>query len=287
MLRIDHVTFCAPKLEPLRDAFAATGLATEYGGAHANGVTHMALLGFADGSYIELIAPMRPQTESPLWDRAIRAAAGPCAWAVRSDDIAADVQQLRARGIPVRGPEPLGRRRPDGVLAEWELAFPGAQEPGALLPFLIQDRTPRAHRVRPSASVVGSGVTGVARVVLGVREMDSAIRLFRQAYGWASPEKADDSVFGAHLSHFPDTPVVLAAPLGPDGWLAERLQRVGEAPVAFLIQSEATETILGQDLFPAAEPWFGREVGWFDPERLGGKRLGVITTATDPASTSP
>ena len=287
MLRIDHVTLCASELEPLRGAFAAVGLATEYGGAHANGVTHMALLGFDDGSYIELIAPMRPQTESPLWDRAIRARAGPCAWAVRSDDIMADVQQLRARGIPVRGPEPLGRRRPDGVLAEWELAFPGEQEPGALLPFLIQDRTPRANRVRPSASVAGSGLKGVVSVVLGVWEMGSAIRLFRQAYGWASPEKADDSVFGAQLARFPDTPVVLAAPLGPDGWLAERLQRVGEAPVAFVIQSAATEAILGRGPLSSAEPWFGGEVLWFNPDRLGGKRLGVIAAATSPASTSP
>lgn len=58
-LKVDHASVCGPDLEPMRQAFASVGLVTDYGGPHAS-VTHMALLGFEDGSYLELIAPQKP-----------------------------------------------------------------------------------------------------------------------------------------------------------------------------------------------------------------------------------
>ena len=58
-LNIDHVSVCGSDLETMRQAFAAVGLTTDYGGPHATDGTHMALVGFDDGSYIELIAPER------------------------------------------------------------------------------------------------------------------------------------------------------------------------------------------------------------------------------------
>ena len=53
-LKIDHVTIAGPELAPMERAFAGVGLVTDYGGPHSNGVTHMAWLGFNDGSYNEL-----------------------------------------------------------------------------------------------------------------------------------------------------------------------------------------------------------------------------------------
>jgi len=50
MLSIDHVTLACSELESLRAALAQLGLATTYGGPHANGVTHMAARGLADGT---------------------------------------------------------------------------------------------------------------------------------------------------------------------------------------------------------------------------------------------
>jgi hypothetical protein len=55
-LKIDHVTLAGVRLEEMRQAFtAATGIPTEYGGAHSNHVTEMALASFPDGSYLELM----------------------------------------------------------------------------------------------------------------------------------------------------------------------------------------------------------------------------------------
>ncbi len=55
-MQIDHVTVAGSDLDLLRRAFSACGLESVYGGPHANGVTHMASIGFRDGSYIELIS---------------------------------------------------------------------------------------------------------------------------------------------------------------------------------------------------------------------------------------
>src|SRR5437868_14301176 len=79
-LKVDHASICASQLEPLRAVFASARLTTDYGGPHANGGTHMALLGFEDGSYLELIAPMKPGgAETSPWGKMIANDAGTCA----------------------------------------------------------------------------------------------------------------------------------------------------------------------------------------------------------------
>ena len=82
-LAIDHATLAARELEPLSDLFRRLGLDPVYGGTHSNGITHMAVLGFPDGSYLELISTLQPGQPSPWWEQAIHTSAGPCAWAVR------------------------------------------------------------------------------------------------------------------------------------------------------------------------------------------------------------
>ncbi|WP_394338428.1 VOC family protein [Halopenitus persicus] len=80
-LRIDHVTIAGRDLEQLTAAFTAAGLPAEYGGTHSNGVTEMSIVGFRDGSYLELVSTVEPGLESPWWDEPIRRNGGPCAWA--------------------------------------------------------------------------------------------------------------------------------------------------------------------------------------------------------------
>ena len=46
----------------------------------------MALLSFADGSYVELISTLEPRQTSPLWHAHIAGDGGPCARAVGVDD---------------------------------------------------------------------------------------------------------------------------------------------------------------------------------------------------------
>ena len=276
-LRIDHVTVCGSNLEKMRQDFAGVGLHTTYGGRHANGVTHMALLGFEDGSYLELIAPQKPgAVEGSDWARFMAVNAGACAWAVAVGDIGSEVAKLKRTGIEVKGPFPGSRRRPDGTLLQWETARVGGGTPGATLPFLIQDKTPRSLRMQPSASIKGSGLNGIAIVVLGVSDLDAATALFRRTYGWPAPVIEEHREFGARMAHFAGTPVVLASPLDKSLWLAERLEQFGESPVAFLLSTPAIESAVRQFKLSQETTWFGQKVAWFNREKLRGVRLGVV-----------
>jgi len=276
-LKIDHVTLAGSDLKALEQVFARAGLATDYGGPHSNGITHMSLLGFDDGSYIELISTLEPGQTAPWWDAHIQGNGGPCAWAVEAGDVAAEAARIAALGIPVRGPNGMTRQRPDGVLVEWDLAFVGERQPGATLPFLIKDRTPRQWRVRPSARVTGTDLAGVAMVVLGVQDLDRAVDLFRRVYGWPAPETEDDVNVG-RLAHFPGTPVLLAAPLRPNDFLAERLRHFDESPCAFLIGTSNLYAASNRLRLGTVSSWFDRQIFWFDAPRRHGILLGLIET---------
>lgn len=279
MLTIDHVTIAGPQLGPLEDAFARLGLATDYGGSHSNGVTHMALLGFVDDSYIELISSIEPgRKDTAFWGEHIAGNGGPCAWAVQVADVAAEVKRVAALGITVTQPAYYQRQRPDGQRVEWDLAFLGDKDAGATLPFIIKDITPREVRVRPSASVANGPLTGIAKVILGVADLVAAIRLFERAYGWSSPEISEIQPFGVKLAHFSDTPVILATPLPQNSWLWARLQRFGDSPGAYLIGTNDFEKAGQTFQLIEDDSWFGHQLAWFDPAQLNGVRLGVIDT---------
>jgi hypothetical protein len=275
-LKVDHATVCASDLDPMRRAFASVGLVTDYGGPHAS-VTHMALLGFDDGSYLELIAPQKPgATEGSNWANFMAGDAGACAWAVGSHEIKADVERLRKAGVGAEGPFAGSRRKPDGTLIEWETAVVGTGTPGGTLPFMIQDKTPRNLRVEPSASVKGSGLTGIEIVVLGVKDLDAAVALFRKAYGWPAPSLEENKQFGAKMAYFSGTPVMLATPLDQSSWLTQRLQDLGESPVAFVLGTTDLEVATKGYSLTAQTQWFGRKLAWFDGSKLQGVRLAVI-----------
>ncbi|MBI4419947.1 MAG: VOC family protein [Gemmatimonadetes bacterium] len=274
-LPIDHVTTAGSDLGRMQRAFADAGLTTDYGGLHSNGITHMAMLGFDDGSYVELISTLRSGLRAPWWPDQIARNGGPCAWCVHVPSLGTECERLRGAGVPVQGPTAYHRDRPDGQRVEWELAVLGAGQPGAVLPFLIRDRTPRALRVRPSASVSGTELTGVASVVIGVRDLAWSTALFEQVYGWTPRETRPEPALGATVVHLRHTPIALAAPIRARGWLAARLRQFGESPVAFLLRSRSLPSSAAR--LPAAQPgrWLGRPALWLDPDPACGGRLGI------------
>ena len=274
--KIDHVTIAGSRLDTLQRAFAKAGLATDYGGPHSNDITHMALLGFDDGSYIELISTLEPGQHSPWWDVHIRDDGGPCAWALEVDDVAAEASRVAGFGIAVKGPTYYARERPDGVRIEWDLAILGDQGMGALLPFIIKDRTPRELRVSPSASVTGTALTGVALVVIVVPATESASALFQRVYELPAPVISEWHGLGGKIAHFPGQPFVLAAPLASDNWLAQRLARFGVSPCAFLIGTKDIKDSMRRLPLTVPEHAFGREVCWFRDPFLYRYRLGLV-----------
>jgi hypothetical protein len=267
--KIDHVTIAGRDLKPIRAALEAIGIPTVFGGAHANSVTEMALASFPDGSYLEAITLQANADAAAIdrheWARFLKTPGMPAAWALQADDLASF-----HTSEPLGAPGRAGRVRPDGTKLEWETANIGPETRGTLFPFLIHDLTPRELRAFPSGQPTNRDYRGVARVVVAVRNLDSAIARYRAAFGLPAAVKQTDRDFGAALAALGDFPVVLAAPLAGDSWIAARIAGFGEGPCAFLL------TAAGRPPAAAAQRsrWFGHEIRWFDPARLGW-RLGV------------
>jgi hypothetical protein len=268
-MTIDHVTVAGKDLKSMQAKLAAAGFPSEYGGRHQNHATEMALTGFPDGSYLELIAlapnPDPEAVAAHAWARQIENDAGPCAWALRVKDLAADLTRLRAAGVAVKDPVRSGRERPDGVRLDWKTAQVGSEPNGTFFPFLIRDFTPRRDRAWPSGKPTTKDFSGVKRVVIAVRDLKESVKRYQAAFGVQAPLLQADAGFGAHLALLGGTPIVLAAPLHSQTWLAARLEKTGEGPCAFILEAKKA----GKYKTAAKTRWFGADISWFDTAGLG------------------
>ena len=268
-LNVDHVTVAGKDLKSMQARLAAVGLQSEYGGPHSNHATEMALVSFPDGSYLELIALQASSHPKAVaahaWARPMEDNAGPCAWAVRVKDVAAEANRLKAAGVAVSAPARSGRARPDGTRLEWDTAQVGTEPNGAFFPFLIRDLTPRQERAFPTGKPTTKDFSGVVRVVIAVRDLKGAVDRYRQAYGLPAPIKQVDASFGAQLALAGISLVVLAAPLNSQSWLASRLDQFGEGPCAFVLGAKRA----GRYKAASQTRWFGADISWFDSEKLG------------------
>jgi hypothetical protein len=265
---IDHVTVAGKNVEAMEKALSQAGIQSQYGGPHSNHATEMALASFPDGSYLELIA-IQPKADPAAlaaheWHKFMEADAGPCAWAIRPADFAAEGARLLVAKVAVSEARKNGRKRPDGVQLDWETAQVGPTN-GGFFPFLIHDFTPRDNRAFPTGKPSTTEWTGIVKVVIAVKDLDAAIAQYRQAYWIDPPERQEDPEFGAKLAWFRGTPVVLAAPISAKSWLSARLEQFGEAPCAFILGSKKGSYVT---VGPKSK-WFGHAVSWADAEKLG------------------
>ena len=274
--QIDRVVFAWAHLEALAGAFASAGLTTDYGGIHTNGATHMATLGFGDGSYLELISVRQPGQQAPVWQHHIATNGGICAWSVSVGDVHRISDRLRALGMPVDGPRSSSRRRPDGEKIESEIAFVGAEGMGSLHPFMITDRTPRENRVRLSDSVDGSGLAGLHSVVLAAPDAEAAAIELQRVYGAGEPVDIDAGAFPGRTVQLHGEPVAITSPATDDDWVAKRLRTYGPTPCACLVRSTSMAESRGR--LPLSEPTrFGdRDVAWISSETLHSLRIGIV-----------
>lgn len=187
---IDHIVIAVNDLDTAIANYTEAGFTVTPGGVHTGGLTHNALVAFADGAYFEIIAWIDPaNTPANTWFRRLLHGEGLIDFALRSDDLVAEVDVLRAHGLDAPDPAPGGRTRPDGQRVEWmNLRFDEARYPG--LPFYCHSTNDRGLRV-PSgdAAVHPNGVTGVARIVIGVLDAEKTASEFAILAG--SPVTAD------------------------------------------------------------------------------------------------
>jgi hypothetical protein len=170
MLRqLDHVVLVARDLNSAIADHRRRGFTVTPGGEHADGVTHNALISFADGSYLELVA-FRDLSRALThrWWKIAADGGGLADFALLSDDLAADSAALAE--LVKTPPKDGGRIRPDGVELKWRTAV--LKPP---LPFLIEDLTARELRVPGGAAAEhANGATGIATVAIGAVDVADA-----------------------------------------------------------------------------------------------------------------
>jgi hypothetical protein len=229
MTGIDHVVILVRDLDMAMDDYGRLGFTVERGGTHPGG-THNALIAFADGAYLELIAFQQPdQPHAHPWYDALRHGEGLVAFALGSSDLAADAAAIRARGVAVDGPGDGSRLRPDGARLEWRNAGVGTGPRGRQLPFLIEDVTPHSLRVAsgPLARHAKS-VVSLVDVTLAVTD------LTRPAADLAAvldqPASAVTETAGVRQIRFatPRGAIILAQPTTQDDALAAAVAARGD-----------------------------------------------------------
>lgn len=163
---LDHVVLVVLDLDVAVAEHRERGFTVTPGGEHAGGLTHNALVGFQDGSYLELIAfhNLDLARGKHSWAPVAERGGGWADFALLSNDLLQDAAALG--DIVARAPEEGGRTRPDGLGIAWRVAR--LEKP---LPFLIEDLTARELRVPGGAAAThANGTTGVAAVVLGATD---------------------------------------------------------------------------------------------------------------------
>ena len=200
-LRFDHAIILVHDLDQAIAQYREKGFNAYFGGQHADGKTHNALIVFADGSYLELLAPTLPELLNGIDpnDRTsllflLTQGEGLGGYALLSDGLEADVEAMQGRGLGVVLSSPNGRARPDGQQIRWRAA---ELDDGTMTPFFIQDQTPRVLRVsdEPSVTAQPNGVTGVVGLEIGVPDLADGIRDYEMMTGISAEQGANQARF--------------------------------------------------------------------------------------------
>jgi len=246
---IDHVAIVVNDLESAIGSYTRAGFTVVRGGKHPIG-THNALIAFADGSYLELIAFLKPNTGHP-WQIALEKGSGIVDFCMATDDLAADVESMRRAGARFGNPYPLTRDRPDGYHLSWVLA---TSEPpfNGQVPFLIKDETPRDERV-PRERSHRNGATGIRTLAVAVDDPGASSRYYARVLGrpGAPIDRSDLEAAGVSFAIGPNE-VQLLASKTQDGPLAQLIRARNQSPFEVVLASSGTATMVDPALLQGA-----------------------------------
>jgi hypothetical protein len=228
LIGIDHLVVVVPDLDQAIRNYQALGFSVVPGGRHPIG-THNALIAFADGAYLELLAFREPNPTHRWWT-ALQQGGGLADFCMRTDDVEGDRRAFARAGVDLDEPWPLSRVRPDGYTVRWRLAIPRGASAG-VAPFLIVDETPLDERV-PKLRRHDNGATGIASLTLAVEapRLAEVCGSYRTVLGAGEPVERDDLeargvrfTVGTHA-------IEVVAPAAPGGLLGEWLRVRGGGP---------------------------------------------------------
>ncbi len=252
---IDHIVIAVKSLERAEETYRGLGFTVVEGGRHPYG-SQNALIGFADGSYIELLGFYEESPAHPWWDLLHRRGGGLVDFCMATDDIRGDLAQLRAQGAHCGDLVEGGRARPDGFQVKWiNNKVSGADQ--GLIPFIIEDVTPRDERL-PAARDHANGVTGIDCLTLVAADIGRCAGIMSAALNAEGQAVADEGLgatglrfdVGAHALEY-------LAPAREDSAL--QLDLTARTPATYRVRFKTTG---------AARP--------FAPEETEGARMELV-----------
>ncbi|MBI4271737.1 MAG: VOC family protein, partial [Candidatus Rokubacteria bacterium] len=185
------------------------------GGRHVGFGTENAICRFGL-DYLELITVHDAAEAERASDRSRELAqylsrheSGYVGFALAGDDLTRIAERLRAIGVPVEGPTPMRRQRPDGTVLEWQLMIPGGVAWRRPWPFFIAWGLPDDRRLaleRPGTHE--NGATGIAGISIAVADLAPARELYEAMLG-----PATDGPGGGLRFHAGDVEVDVMAPI--------------------------------------------------------------------------
>jgi catechol 2,3-dioxygenase-like lactoylglutathione lyase family enzyme len=240
LLGIDHIVIVVQDLEAAARDFEKLGFTVVPGGRHPVG-THNALISFADGSYIEIIAFYRANPAHRWW-RPLQKGEGLVDFCMQTDDLAGDTAKLRDAGVEIDDPVPWSRTRPDGYQLKWVLSL-ARQGCRGVAPFLIQDETPREERV-PRKFNHKNGATGIGTVTVAVDDVPTVRHWYKSvlAFDGTPVKRRDIQATGVRFQIGPHC-FDFIEPADDKSALAPWLQTRGPSPYAATLRTDSERPI--------------------------------------------
>jgi catechol 2,3-dioxygenase-like lactoylglutathione lyase family enzyme len=245
LTRIDHVMICVPDLQHGIDTYTRLGFTVSPGGVHPGQGTHNAIA-FHEEDYLELLS-VRDRDEylsshpgGGLLEFLVQGG-GFRYVAVQSDDLVADVAQMRQRGVDVSDPRNGARQTPTGQALRWKAATLGPRHPLPL--FFIEHLTPLSERRQAAqAGSPPNGALRVERVYIAVADVAAAAETYSHVLGMLVPKVQRGAVIKADMAVFDlgSTGLTVAQPAEP-GPAADALARRGPGPFQVLYRTRGMD----------------------------------------------
>ena len=198
---MDHVIILVEDLERASADFRALGFTVTPGGQHGRGLTHNALIHFADGTFFELFAYQRGWRTSVLRGlyrvgalgflarsrrhgglfRFIQLSAMPeglVDFCLLAESLGAATEATVQANLPTPDPLSSSRVRPDGQEVRWDIV-------SILTPTLPFLRSPYAPLITPDPEATHheNGALGTARLQIESSDPPTLARLYAQLLG--------------------------------------------------------------------------------------------------------
>jgi hypothetical protein len=197
---LDHIIWAAADLAHATQRFESlTGIRPQYGGRHASGLTHNALVALSARCYLEILAPTGDDaSHDDEWSRFARAAHEPrlLTYCMRSPLPLHELAPLAAaEGCSLGLVAANGRTTPDGVALSWQWLAPKQQSFGRAFPFFI-DWQDSPH---PAESFAASAIR-LEHFAVGHPEAASLASLLTHLGSPVDTYVAPDLQFQLHLN---------------------------------------------------------------------------------------